>query len=246
MTPANRLSVLDLVFDRLSIGEAARAIAAKADRCEPFAYVVTPNIDQLVRLPELRAHYRNAWLTLSDSFILELLAKARGIDLPAAPAMDIFETLARTYVRARDRVIVIGGSQATIDMLASRFGLANLVWYDAPHDLHDAAAVRAACVDFIIANPAPFIFLAVASPQQEMIASECLARGGAIGVALCCGASLGFLSGERLSAPSWMGARNLAWLYSLVATRMRLWPRYLIDGPQILRLWMKWRAAPQV
>ncbi len=248
MTQANRQTFLDLDFDRLTIGEAARAIVAKADRRDPFAYVVTPNVDSLVRLelcPDLRQLYNNAWLTISDSHILQLLARATGIDLPAAPGADLIETLLRTSVRARDPVTVIGGSAATIQALRSRFGLADVRWFDAPSGLRDDPAARTACVDFIIANPAPFVFLAVGSPHQEMIAAECLARGTAIGVALCCGAGLEFLTGDPMSAPHWMRAAKLAWLHRLLANPLRLWRRYLIDGPHLLRIWMKWRTAPQ-
>lgn len=243
--PPGRLSFLDLDFDPLDATMAAQAVAERARRHDGFAYVVTPNVDHIVRLerePDLRSLYAGAWLNLCDSRVLELFARASKLALPCAPGADIVEMLFLGYIKPTDIVLVIGGTRKQAETLRADFGLKDLRWFDAPHGLRDDAAARRACVDFIRANPANYIFLAVGSPQQEMIARE--ARdAGCIGVAICCGAALEFLSGETQRAPDWMRQARLEWLHRLGSEPGRLWRRYLVDGPRIFGIWRRWQAA---
>jgi N-acetylglucosaminyldiphosphoundecaprenol N-acetyl-beta-D-mannosaminyltransferase len=240
-----RTYFLDMEFDPLNAEEAARSIAMRARKLGPFAYVATPNVDHMVRLdkqPGLMPLYDDAWLNLCDSRILEAFANASYLDLPAAPGTDVVENLFRDHIRPGEPVVVIGGTQILIDRLRERFGLKDVRWFDAPLGLKDDPAARAACVRFIRENPAPFVFLAVGSPQQELIAREARIAGDCAGVAICCGASLEFLTGITARAPQWMRAHRLEWLYRLAAEPGRLWKRYLIDGPRIFLVWHRWRT----
>jgi exopolysaccharide biosynthesis WecB/TagA/CpsF family protein len=240
-----RTSFMGLGFDTLRTRDAARVIAALARKQYPFAYVATPNVDHLVRLerkPELRALYARAWLNLCDSRILELFAKLSGVRLTAAPGADVVETLFRDHIHPEETVVIVGGTSDLVRALRADFALADIRWFDAPTGLREDVRARAACADFVANNPAPWIFLAVGSPQQEMIALEILERGDAVGVAVCCGASLEFLSGAIERAPKWMRHARLEWLHRLGSEPTRLWRRYLVHGPRILSVWMRWLA----
>lgn len=246
--PSRRIQFLGLGFDPMGPSEAARTIAARARRLEPFAYVATPNVDHVVRVdrkPEQRQYYADAWLNLCDSRIIELFAEFSRIFVPAAPGSDIVETLFRDHIWRRETVVVIGGSAAIVDAMRRRYSLADVRWFDAPYGLKDDPAARAQCVKFIADNPAAFIFLAVGSPQQEMIAHETMISAKAVGVAICCGGSLEFLTGETKRAPGWMRANCLEWLHRLTAEPGRLWRRCLVDGPRILNIWRRWSSAPR-
>jgi exopolysaccharide biosynthesis WecB/TagA/CpsF family protein len=59
-------------------------------------------------------------------------------------------------------------------------------------------------------------------------------RGGAIGVGLCVGASLAFLSGKIKRAPPWMQRLSLEWLHRLYTEPKRLTRRYAVDAYRIL------------
>jgi exopolysaccharide biosynthesis WecB/TagA/CpsF family protein len=242
-----RLPFLGLDFDPLSVEATAAAMAWRARKLAPFAYVTTPNVDHMIRLeraPHLRAAYQRAWLNVSDSRILEAFAEASYLTLPAAPGSDIVACLFTQHIKPHERVVVIGGSQVMADALRARYGLRDLRWFDAPMGLREDAAARASCVAFIRENPAPFVFLAVGSPQQEMIALEAMLSGQCAGVAICCGAALEFLSGQTSRAPGWMRERRLEWLHRLASEPSRLWRRYLLDGPRIFMVWHRWRSQP--
>ncbi len=241
-----RTSFLGLDFDPLDTNAAARAIDVRARDNSPLVYVATPNVDHIVRMERdatLKTLYRDAWLNLCDSRILQRMAKFSGLALPAAPGADVVAKLFAMHIGRNDPIVIIGGSAAAIRALRAQYGLRDIRWHRAPASLKDNAAARTACVDFIAANPAPFIFLAVGSPQQEQIAHEAISRTGATGVAICCGAALQFLSGEVKRAPSIFRASGMEWLWRLGSEPGRLWRRYLVDGPRILGVWSRWSAA---
>ena len=244
MTP--RTHFLNLAFDPLTVDMAAVAIARRAAALGPFAYVATPNVDHIVRMekqPGLMALYDNAWMNLCDSRIIETFADASYIDLPAAPGADVVTELFRAHICVTDTVLMIGGTDAMAAGLRDRFGLKDLRWFDAPLGLRDDAAARAACIRFIRENPAAYVFLAVGSPQQEMIAYEAQQAGDCSGVAICCGASLEYLAGVTLRAPAWMRANRLEWLFRLCVEPSRMWKRYLVDAPRIFLIWHRWRSG---
>jgi exopolysaccharide biosynthesis WecB/TagA/CpsF family protein len=76
-----------------------------------------------------------------------------------------------------------------------------------------------------------------------MIAHEVMKEGDAVGVAVCCGASLDFLAGGLARAPQWMRQARLEWLHRLGSQPARLWRRYLMDGPRIFGIWRRWRSG---
>lgn len=240
-----RTSFLGLDFDPIGADEAPRAIAERARKLAPFAYAATPNVDHMVRLekrPELRPLYADAWMNLCDSRVLELFAKFSDLNLPAAPGADVVERLFEDHIKPDETVLVIGGSAKIARTLRSRYGLKDLRWMDAPPNLKDDSQGRSECAYFIRVNPAPWIFIAVGSPQQEMIAHEVMQEGDAVGVAICCGASLEFLTGDIARAPMWMRKARLEWVHRLASQPQRLWRRYLVDGPRIFSIWRRWRS----
>jgi len=91
-------------------------------------------------------------------------------------------------------------------------------------------------VAFVLAHPARFVFLAVGSPQQEVLAAAITATGRATGTALCIGASLEFLTGVSRRAPAWMQRAGLEWLFRLGSDPHRLARRYLLNSPTVFRL----------
>ncbi|RYY92233.1 MAG: glycosyltransferase [Alphaproteobacteria bacterium] len=215
-----RVSFFGLSFDPLNAKDAASAMAARGSQLKPLVYVATVNVERMLRRdrkPELRGLHKNAWLNLCDSRILATLARYSGLTLPAASRADIVERLFIQYIKRDDRVLVIGGSATLASAMRERFNLNDLRWFDAPHNLSADPKARAQCVDFIRNNPAPFVFLALGSPQQELIAHEAMMAGGSVGVAICCGTALKSIAGS--TKPS----NGFARLHRLIFAPVRRW-----------------------
>lgn len=224
------------VIDDFGLTEFLKVAAAYGQ--DRFGYVVTPNVDHLIRYYEdanFRAHYRSAEYILMDSrFAARLVYLLKGVRLPVCTGSDLTAHLLGEVIRSEDRIVVIGGSAEQAQQIAARYGLHNLRHHNPPMGfIGDPAAVEA-CLQFIEqSGPFRFCFLAVGSPQQETIAQALRARGIARGLALCIGASLNFLTGYEKRAPVWMQKLALEWLYRLAQNPKRLARRYLVRGPRI-------------
>lgn len=237
---------LGLRFEPMPTEGAVSHIAAIADSKAPFGYVVTPNVDHMIRLdaePSLKPLYSGASILVNDSRILELLAERDGLHLPASPGADIVEALFEQVIAPDEPVVIIGSSAEDIAALKARFGLTNVHWHDAPMGLRHKPDAIAEAAAFMANHPARFHFLCVGSPQQEIVALAAKQRGDVSGVGLCCGASLDFLSGRTARAPKWMREARLEWLHRMLSEPKRLAKRYLVDGPKIFSMWRRWRKA---
>jgi exopolysaccharide biosynthesis WecB/TagA/CpsF family protein len=112
--------------------------------------------------------------------------------------------------------------------------------------IRDPVAVETCVRQVESLSPFRFCFLAVGSPQQEIVAQQLKARGIARGLALCVGASINFVTGIEKRAPPWMRRIGCEWLYRLSRNPKRLAYRYLVRGPRIFfLLWrIELRAKP--
>jgi exopolysaccharide biosynthesis WecB/TagA/CpsF family protein len=202
-----------------------------------FGFVVTPNVDHMIRChedPAFRSRYASADFALLDSrFAAQVLRLVKGLRLPVCTGSDLTAALFRRVIAPDDRIVLIGGSAEQAAGITTSFGLRNVRHHNPPMEfIQDPAAVEE-CLQLIeSASPFRFCFLAVGSPQQELIAAILRQRGIARGLALCVGGSLNFLTGEERRAPLWMQRLSLEWLYRLAQDPRRLWVRYLVRGPR--------------
>ena len=209
-----------------------------------FRFIVTPNVDHLVRVAKephiFNPLYEASWLSVCDSRILEMLANFSGIPLRAVPGSDLTQQLFDNVITADDTITVIGADREIIETVKHKYGLHKINHYEPPFGLRHKPDEVAKTARYIAANPARYVFICVGSPQLEMIAKACLDRGDCVGLGLCVGASLDFLSGRTKRAPKWMQKIRMEWLFRLASEPKRLWKRYLIEGPKIFWLWTKW------
>lgn len=236
---------LEMGFTPLGIEAALDAIVGRpADAA--FTYVVTPNVDHVVRLQRHRSDlwpvYRQAWMTLCDSNILAQLARPAARDLPVVPGSDLTAMLLARGVGS-DRIAILGGRTNTVETVAERYGLRDVRHYNPPMGFIRDPREVARAVRFVVEAKARYTFLAVGSPQQEIVAHRVAKSRGGQGIGLCVGASLEYLSGEQSRAPVLMQHMSLEWLYRLGTSPQRLWRRYLIDGPQIFLINRLWRRS---
>jgi exopolysaccharide biosynthesis WecB/TagA/CpsF family protein len=239
-----RISFLDLDFCDLSVADALAAILERPAGAS-FAYVVTPNVDHVVRIQRRRSDlwpaYRSAWLCLCDSRILSRLAANSGVILPTAPGSDLTAALVVGGLCPGDRIAIVGGSDSLIAWLRAAFPMVEFLHLNPPMGFVANAQAFAVARDFLVDAQARFSIIAVGSPQQELLAWHVARTGKAVGTALCVGASLEFLTGEQRRAPGWMQAISLEWLFRLLSNPRRLWRRYMIEGPAILPIYRRWR-----
>ena len=238
------IRLLSLDFAVVSRDQVLSKIAARPTS-GPFAYVVTPNADHLVRLSRDPATYRplydGAWLRLLDSRVVRRLARLLGLAAPPViTGSDLTAALVRDAAAAGEWVTILGLTRVQAQELAVRTKL-RFVHHDPRIGFENYPASFEQALRFIEDNPARLVFLAVGSPRQEIVARALTARGVAVGTGLCVGASLEFLAGAERRAPLLVQKAGLEWAWRLSQNPKRLWQRYLVNDPAILRL--LWREA---
>jgi exopolysaccharide biosynthesis WecB/TagA/CpsF family protein len=205
-----------------------------------FDYLVTPNTDHVIRYHDdagFRELYAQARYVLLDSRVVAgILRVTHGMRAHVCPGSDLTASVF-SMLSPHDRVVLIGASASQAQRVAQRYGLRDLQHYSPPMGfIRDRAAVERTLRFVEQHSPFRFCFLAVGSPQQELLACELRRRGIARGFALCIGASIDFLTGAEQRAPRWMQRLGMEWLYRLLQNPGRMARRYLLRGPRIFVL----------
>ena len=249
--PPDSVEFLDLHFATMDIDHVAQWVRA-ALAAPRFRYVVTPNVDHVVRLHNggaapwhaaFVAAERDADLCVNDSRILAKLARASGLSLPVVPGSDLTRILIEHGVPAGTRIALIGGSDADAAWLGGRLPNADVRHFTPPMGVRDSAPAQQTIVDFVEAERPDLTLFAIGAPQSEIVAHQIRQRDTAHGVGLCIGASIEFLTGAKSRAPRAIQNLGFEWAFRLISEPRRLWRRYLVEGPPIFAIWWRWRAA---
>ncbi len=228
----NDVRFAGLRFTPMSVASTVAALAERAPAAA-FAVFVTPNAEHAYlrrRDSEFRACGDTCWLSTNDSRVLGRVARIGGLDLQFAPGAYVVAQLFKRVIAPADRICVIGGSSDLVARLQSQYRLASVAHHNPPMGfIHDGPAVAAA-IDFVLAHPSRFVFVAMGPPQSEKFCQRLIERGGATGVGLCIGSSLAVVTGSADPAPAWMERSGLVWLNRLIKEPRRLWRRYLLRG----------------
>jgi exopolysaccharide biosynthesis WecB/TagA/CpsF family protein len=210
---------------------------------ERYGYLVTPNVDHIIRHYDdhgFRALYAQATYVLLDSrFLAHTVGLVKRQAFKVCLGSDLTTGMLSTVIKPFDVAVLVGGTPEQAQTLRERFGLKALVHINPPMNfIRDPAAVESCLCAIEAASPFRFCFLAIGSPQQEIIAQKLKERGRARGLALCVGAAVNFLTGIEKRAPNWMQRLGFEWLFRLMQDPRRMAKRYLVRGPRIfLLLW---------
>jgi exopolysaccharide biosynthesis WecB/TagA/CpsF family protein len=239
-----RRNFLGLGFTNIGTSEALAWLQGRTSGSE-YAYLVTPNVDHMLNLQQdqqLRQIYEGADLCLCDSRILARLASLSGIKLHVVPGSELVSLLLRAVGPGRS-ICVIGSSSDISTRLSELLPHVKISCHVPPMGLRHNRDAQAAAVAFIRLNPADYIFLAVGSPQQEILADLIRRDRNIRGTALCIGAAISFFTGESKRAPRWMQRLSLEWAYRFSQEPRRLAHRYLVKGPAIFPAYARWLVS---
>ena len=230
-----------LTIDDYDLAEALRVVAGYGS--DRFGYVVTPNVDHVIRHyydAEFRSLYAQAAYVLLDSrFLAHTVGLVKRQIFRVCLGSDLTTAVLHSVIRPQDVAVLVGATAVQAQQLRTKFGLTALHHVNPPMNfISDPVAVETCLRDIEAVGPFRFCFLAIGSPQQEIIAQKLKERGIARGLALCVGASVDFITGIEKRAPNWMQQLGFEWLFRLLQNPRRMAKRYLVRGPIIfLLLW---------
>lgn len=238
-TCCNRQSTIkgfDIDFYDGSNTELIDQIIASSGRA--FSYIVTPNVNHVVRLEDdsdLRRAYANASHRICDSQVLKGLMKLLRTPVPEViPGSNLTGELMDIAEAKAWRVTVIGGGVSEMRTMRRLYPNVTFFHHNPPMGFFDHPREVQASLDFVVDHPAELVVLAVGCPRQEILGQLIQADGRAQGVGLCVGASIDFLSGKVRRAPKWMQHMSLEWLHRMCTEPRRLAKRYANDAVRMI------------
>jgi exopolysaccharide biosynthesis WecB/TagA/CpsF family protein len=228
-----RLCIAKSPIDCITFSKAVSQVITEADRGAEFKYVVTPNVDHIVRSfhdEHLQSIYKNAFLSLCDSRVFAFLARLKGYPIKeVVTGSDLTERVVDNLSAVEKKITIIGGSECEIKTIKRKYGIAELFHYNPPMGFIFKEEEVNRCVEFVVNHPSDLVFLAVGSPQQERLAYRISLDSRSRGLGLCIGASFRFLAGTEKRAPKYLSDIGLEWLFRLWNDPKRLWRRYFRD-----------------
>lgn len=246
-----RVELAGARIDDVTMAEAIERIEDLVARRRP-EYVVTPNVDHLVKLADdaqFRAVYEQAALVLADGMPLLWASRLLGTPLrEKVSGSDLFVAFAEVAARRRYRLFFLGGREGAAaraaEVLAARHAGLEVCGVEAPplgFD-QDPAANRRVLEQVRAARP-DVLFVGLGAPKQEKWIHRWRHDLG-VPVSIGVGVSFEFVAGMVRRAPRWMQRAGLEWAWRLLMEPTRLWRRYLVDDPRFLLLLARqWREA---
>ncbi|MCE9548247.1 MAG: WecB/TagA/CpsF family glycosyltransferase [Planctomycetia bacterium] len=249
-----RVSLFGVAMDPLRMTEAIARIQGwishREGRCQ---YVVTPNVQHSVMLQQhegLKAAYSEAGLVLADGQPVVMASRLLGRPLPERVAgSDLLPALmASAQPNAPLRLFLLGAAPGVAAraavQIASRWPAVQVVGtYSPPLGFEHQPEENQRILARIKAAKPDVVAVGLGAPKQELwVHRHC--HEIAAPVALCIGATIDFLAGEKPRAPRWMRGLGLEWLHRCASEPRRLLKRYAHDAvafPQLV--WREWRAA---
>lgn len=254
----NRRQLFGVEIDALTMRETVAQvfawIAAPESTCR---FIVTPNVDHIVQVQShagLQQAYRDAALVVTDGRPVLWAANLLGETVPeTVPGSDLVPAI---FSHAQT-----SNTPITVFLLGAMPGVADR----AKANIHSAwASVRvvgtlspdfgfekdeAQCqkiIDMINTVKPDVLVLGLGAPKQELWVTKHASKIAAK-VALCVGATIDFMAGEKPRAPIWMRKVGLEWLHRLCSEPRRLAKRYFVDAiifPKLVfKEWLRKRAV---
>jgi N-acetylglucosaminyldiphosphoundecaprenol N-acetyl-beta-D-mannosaminyltransferase len=245
-------------IDSLRMHEAVEKLRTWIDaddgRCR---YVVTPNVDHAVMYderPELRKAYEHASLVLADGFPVVVASRLLGRPLPErvagsdlAPALFAAAKSSSNHPERRMRVYLLGAAPGVAERAGRNIearwpGVEIVGTYSPPLGFERDERENQAIIQRINTARADVLVIGLGAPKQELWIAAHHEKLNAK-TALCIGATIDFLAGEKKRAPRWMQRFGVEWLHRLLSEPKRLLKRYARDAVIFPRLvWREWRT----
>jgi len=231
-----RIEILGTPLHNVSFSEAADTILRLARNAKP-SYVVTPNVDHIMRLrrsPSLRHIYENAALSLADGMPVIWASRLLGMPLKEkVSGSDLFVELCRRSAAEGLRVFLLGGAPGAAEkakeVLEAKYEGLEIAGTLAPAiDEHGCSPDDGEIIGAINAGKPHILFVGLGAPKQELWITNHIERLEA-GVSIGVGISFDFVAGTVGRAPRWMQKAGLEWFWRLMQEPRRLWKRYLVD-----------------
>ena len=235
-------------IDNLTMAETLNEID-KLIQKKNCSYVVTPNVDHIVRLEkdeELQKVYKNASLILTDGKPLIWISKWYKTPIKEKiSGSDLFPRVCQLAANRNYTMYLLGAAEGVAETAARNLmkkypGLNIVGTYSPPFGFEKNEQEMNKIKTQIQDVHPDILIVGLGCPKQEkFMYYHCKELGVPISFGL--GASIDFEAGNIKRAPKWMSNHGLEWLYRFSKEPKRLFKRYFVDDLKIIQVARKYR-----
>lgn len=243
-----RIKFMNTDIDNLTMAETLNEID-KLIQKKNCSYVVTPNVDHIVRLEkdvELQKVYKNASLILTDGKPLIWISKWYKTPIKEKiSGSDLFPKVCELAANKNYTMYLLGAAEGVADTAAKNLmkkypGLNVVGTYSPPFGFEKNEQEMNKIKTQIQEVHPDILIVGLGCPKQEKFMNyHCKELGVPISFGL--GASIDFEAGNIKRAPKWMSNNGLEWLYRFSKEPKRLFKRYFVDDLKIIQVARKYR-----
>lgn len=259
MPALSAINLFGIHIHRVTIDEAVDVLAewmSAPAAAGPCRYVVTPNVDHIVKLQAsaaMQSAYRDAALVVADGW--PIVTASRWLGQPLAKRVTgsdlVPRLLAAGSTQPGFRVYLLGAAPGVAEIAARRIegrwpGVTVCGTASPPPGFEHKPTQCAAIVAAVNACSPHLLVVGFGAPKQEIWLQQYAPQLDAR-VAIAAGATIDFLAGRQRRAPQWLQRCNLEWLFRLTTNPRRLAARYGHDALVFPQLFAKewWRTQKQ-
>lgn len=243
-----RIKFMNTCIDNLTMSETLNEID-KLIQKKICSYVVTPNVDHIVRLEkdeELQKVYKNASLILTDGKPLIWISKWYKTPIKEKiSGSDLFPRVCQLAANKNYTMYLLGAAEGVADTAARNLmkkypGLNIVGTYSPPFGFEKNEQEMNKIKTQIQDVHPDILIVGLGCPKQEkFMYYHCKELGVPISFGL--GASIDFEASNIKRAPRWMSNHGLEWLYRFSKEPKRLFKRYFVDDLKIIQVARKYR-----
>ena len=243
-----RIKFMNTDIDNLTMAETLNEID-KLIQKKNCSYVVTPNVDHIVRLEkdeELQKVYKNASLILTDGKPLIWISKWYKTPIKEKiSGSDLFPRVCQLAANKNYTMYLLGAAEGVADTAARNLmkkypGLNIVGTYSPPFGFEKNEQEMNKIKTQIQDVHPDILIVGLGCPKQEkFMYYHCKELGVPISFGL--GASIDFEAGNIKRAPKWISNHGLEWLYRFSKEPKRLFKRYFVDDLKIISVARKYR-----
>lgn len=236
-----RIHLFGATIDPLNMRDTVNLIGDWIAQPEKLChFVVTPNVDHIVKLQTnvgLQNAYTKAALIVTDGRPVVWAAGFLGVDIPGTvPGSDLVPAIfEHAQLNQQPLTVFLLGAMPGVadrakDIIHATWPMVKVVGTLSPDfGFEKKPAVSKAICEAINNSGADLLVIGLGAPKQELWITQ-YAPEISVKVALCVGATIDFIAGEKSRAPIWMQKVGLEWLHRMLSEPRRLAKRYIVDA----------------
>jgi N-acetylglucosaminyldiphosphoundecaprenol N-acetyl-beta-D-mannosaminyltransferase len=252
-----RKTLFDIEFSAVTQAQAVHTILDwVAEEAPSPKMVVTPNVNLTMlqkRNPAFRRILNSSSLCLVDGKPIYWASRWFNVDLPeVVTGSDLVPAIFSTHQATRSdqklNVYLLGAGEGVARRAAEKIMADNpsvrvCGVYSPPFGFENNPDECKTICQNIRDSEASLLIIGLGAPKQELWANKHLEHTG-VKVAICAGATIDFMAGEKARAPVWMRKVGLEWLFRMLSEPKRLVGRYVHDGLALPGLfWSEYRKT---